>query len=165
MLLDIFEENDVEEVPYKSWVMVDRISLKTITKSTADFVETFAERLKDLQRHDFIAKMQTAYMKQIKEGAMENKVILVADFAENYRSVLQDAAHGFHWNNEQATIHPLVIYHRFLDTELMDNDLKHFSFVIISDCMTHNNRTPPFPTKACCLLQRATSSFWRHLLF
>ncbi len=94
MLLDIFEENDVEEVPYKSWVMVDGSSLKTITKSTADFVETFAERLKELQRHDFIAKMQTAYMKQIKEGAMENEVILVGDFAENYRFVLQDAAHG-----------------------------------------------------------------------
>ena len=49
MLLDIFEENDVEEVPYKSWVIFDRTSFKTITKSTADFVETFAGRLKELQ--------------------------------------------------------------------------------------------------------------------
>ena len=103
--------------------------------------------------------MQTAYMKQIKEGAMENDVILVGDFEENYWFVLQDAVHGVHWNNQQATIHPLVIYHRFPVTELMNNDLKHFGFVIISDCMTHNDRTPPFPTKACCLLQRATSSF------
>ena len=96
MLLDIFEENDVEEVTYKSWVMVDRTSLETITKSTADFVEHFAERLKELQRHDFIAKMQSAYMKQIKDGAMENEVIIVGDFAEKYSFVLQDAAQGFH---------------------------------------------------------------------
>ncbi len=48
--------------------MVDRTSLETITKSTADFVETFTEILKELQRHDFIAKMQSAYMKQIKGG-------------------------------------------------------------------------------------------------
>ena len=44
MLLDIFEENDVEEVTYKSWVMVDRTSLETITKSTAAIVENFAEK-------------------------------------------------------------------------------------------------------------------------
>ena len=74
--------------------MVDRTSLEIIPKSTADFVKHFAERLKEVQRHGFIAKMQSVYMKQIKDGAMENEVIVVGDFAERYSFVLQDAAQG-----------------------------------------------------------------------
>ena len=34
--------------------------------------------------------------------------MVTADFSENYSFVLQDAVQGFHWNNAQATIHPLL---------------------------------------------------------
>ena len=33
------------------------------------------------------------------------------DFADNYSTIVQDAAQGFHWNNSQATIHPFVLYY------------------------------------------------------
>ena len=56
----------------------------------------------------------------------------------SYSFVLQDAAQGFHWNNSQATIHPFVIYHRFPLPGNKNTNLKSLSFVIISDCLTHD---------------------------
>ena len=38
---------------------------------------------------------------------MENRGL-----SENYSFVLQDAAQGYHWNNAQGTLHPLVAYLR-----------------------------------------------------
>ena len=37
--------------------------------------------------------------------------LIVLDFAINYSSVIHDAVQGFHWNNSQATLHPMVIYY------------------------------------------------------
>ena len=54
--------------------------------------------------------------------------------------VLQDAAH---WTNSQSTIHPFVIYFK---------DLSHASFVVISDCLSHN-------TIAVYLFQKRLISF------
>ena len=45
-----------------------------------------------------------------------NEAVIVLDFAENYAFIVQDAAQGFHWNNSQVTIHPVVVYHRNRDT-------------------------------------------------
>ena len=58
--------------------------------------------------------------------------MVTADFSENYSFVLQDAAQGFHWNNSQATLHPFVAY--FLDS----GEVRHLSYVIISDCLHHD---------------------------
>ena len=46
--------------------------------------------------------------------------------------MVQDAAQGFHWNCAQATIHPWVYYYK------QDNELKHGSFTVISECNTHD---------------------------
>ena len=53
------------------------------------------------------------------------------DFAESYGFVIQDAVQGYHWNNNQATIHPFVVYYK--DNEI----LIHRTFVIVSDCNIH----------------------------
>ena len=34
----------------------------------------------------------------------------MGDFAENFTFVMQDEVQSYHWNNAQATIHPLVCY-------------------------------------------------------
>lgn len=45
---------------------------------------------------------------------------------------MQEAAQGFHWNNDQATIFPMVVYYT------KDNNIKHFSLVGISRCLKHD---------------------------
>lgn len=44
----------------------------------------------------------------------------------------QNAASGFHWNNDQATVFPAVIYYKVNDKH------EHTSLVIISDCNNHD---------------------------
>ena len=34
----------------------------------------------------------------------------MGDFPENFTFVMQDEVQSYHWNNAQATIHPLVCY-------------------------------------------------------
>jgi len=46
---------------------------------------------------------------------------------------LQDAVQGFHWNNQQATIHPFVVYYN-----TPNYSLQHLSFVVKSDCLQHD---------------------------
>ena len=57
---------------------------------------------------------------------------MTADFSENYSFVLQDAAQGFHWNNSQATLHPIVAYYH------NTKEVCHLSYVVISDCLHHD---------------------------
>lgn len=59
-------------------------------------------------------------------------MIVLCDFAENYAFVVQDKIQSFHWNNNQATIHPFVIY--YCD----NNNLQHINYVIVSEDLHHN---------------------------
>jgi hypothetical protein len=43
-------------------------------------------------------------LKETKPSLQDREVIVLGDFLENYAFIIQDAAQGFHWNNQQATI-------------------------------------------------------------
>ena len=69
----------------------------------------------------------------MKENLPSNQAIILLDFAENYSFIAQDAVEGYHWNNSQATLHPLVYYR---DEE--DQKLKVIHYCMLSDCLKHN---------------------------
>ena len=54
------------------------------------------------------------------------------DFAENYNFIYQDAIQSVHWDNTQATLHPIVIYLK------VNNILTVKSTCIITNHLTHN---------------------------
>ena len=92
------------------------------------------EKLQILLQHDFIANQQATFLQERKLNLQPGEVIVLCDFSENYSFVLQDAVQGFHWNNEQATIHPFVCYYRPQNLQ----QFHHLSYVVISDCRTHD---------------------------
>ena len=49
--------------------------------------------------------------------------------------MVQDAIQSFHWNNIQASIHPLVLYYK------QNGTLKHKSLECISDMLHHDVHT------------------------
>ncbi|KAJ8685651.1 hypothetical protein QAD02_021444 [Eretmocerus hayati] len=55
-----------------------------------------------------------------------------SDFSENFAYVAQDAAPRFHYNIDQCTVLPVVVYYR------TENGIEHFSVVLLSDCSTHD---------------------------
>ena len=57
------------------------------------------------------------------------------DFAEDYKCQSQDEIQSAYWNTTQVTIHPAVVYYKD------DDNLKHKSFVFVSDKPGHNAST------------------------
>lgn len=100
-----------------------------------EFTDHFIETIPAMLKHSYIAKHQGAFFQQKRDNLKKGEVLILGDFAENYSFVIQDAVYGLHWNNRQATIHPFVCYH--LDQE---GKLQVLNFVIISDCMDHDNK-------------------------
>lgn len=128
----LFDENDIETITIKQWVSKPRTTLETQIQNASDFVDELCDKAACLQRHAFIAKQQSQYLKTLKSSLNEGQFIVICYLAENYAFVVQEAVPGFHWNNNQATIYPVVIYFR------QNGDLMHRSLVIISDCLKHD---------------------------
>ena len=61
-----------------------------------------------------------------------NKIILL-DFVDNYLLVIQDAVQGFHWENSQAMLHPLVVYHASPNSVI-----EYLIVCFVSDHQSHN---------------------------
>ena len=59
--------------------------------------------MKTLTRHDFIAQEQAKYLDCKKNNLSDGEFLVIGDFSENYAFIIQDAAQGYHWKNNQAT--------------------------------------------------------------
>ena len=113
----IFDKNLIDLVTFKQWTAVDRSSLETVSQQSDDLIETFCEKL---EAHSFIASQQSKFFDESKSSLKPDEIIC-ADFWENYAFILQCSAHGFLWNNAQATIHPFVTYYRESDSSQYNN--------------------------------------------
>ena len=62
----------------------------------------------------------------------DTSCLILLDFAENYHYVVQDEVQGHHWNKEQCTLHPVVLYYQDDNKEVqctslcfLSSDLEH----------------------------------------
>ena len=62
--------------------------------------------------HHFIKNSQAAYFEHLQLALSEHYVSVLLDFAENYSFLIQEAIQRYHWNNNQATLHPFVVNRR-----------------------------------------------------
>ena len=99
-----------------------------------EFISKTIDDVYELCPHHFISKAN--HLRIAKENLLQNKVIILLDFAENYSLIVQDALQGFHWEISQATLHPFVIYFKSLD-----GHLTHLSMCVISGCLKHDQTT------------------------
>ena len=129
-LLTQLDENDMDQIVYKQWVSTDRSTLETYLSQAEEFADCFYDKLELLRPHSFIAKEQASFYATRKTTLKAGEFLVTADLSENYSFVLQDSAQGFRWNNSQATLHPFVAY--YLDSA----EIRHLSYVVISDCTT-----------------------------
>lgn len=124
---------NIQEVEYKQWTMVDRSTLEVVKSSNKDkFLKNLESKLKKYITHEFIAKQQAKAQSEMKQSLGESEFLIICDFAENYSFVAQNASQSFHWNNLQVTLHPFMIYYNENNIE------KHTSFVVITECNKHN---------------------------
>ena len=125
------EEEEVH-IQFQQWTNVDRSELVSHIQPVSEFISLLIEKLQALTTHSFIATSQAKYLKKVKEELREEEVIVLGDFAENYKFIIQDEIQGFHWNKQSCTLHPIVIYH------IKDNKLTERSLCFISDDLNHD---------------------------
>ncbi|PSN43647.1 hypothetical protein C0J52_16667 [Blattella germanica] len=127
------EQNLVDELVYKKWKTVDRADIITVKLNAEAFIHNLIINLQKFKIHNFIAKAQSSYLKQLKSEILPGEFINIGDYSENYSFIIQDAIQGCHWNTSQATIHPFVIYY-----QNYDNSLQNICFSVISDYLVHD---------------------------
>lgn len=100
-----------------------------------EYCDALVEKLNKLSVHHFIAKHQSAYLKNLKQNLAQDEAVILLDFAENYSFIVQNAIQGYHWDNSQCTLHPFAIYY------MKDGELVCASVCVVSDCLNHNTGT------------------------
>ena len=61
-------------------------------------------------------------------------MIIHGDFAENFSFIVQDEIQGNHWNNQQYSLHPIVLYY----CKENESDLVSTSICFISNNLKHD---------------------------
>ena len=117
---------------HKHWVSKPRTILKTINVTPQEFALNFCTSGRIFLHHSFIANEQVPFINFQKKNLQSDECLVVCDFAENYAFVIQNVVPGFHWNNNQATLFPIVFYYN------ENGSIKHETVVIISDCTKHD---------------------------
>ena len=73
-------------------------------------------------------------MNKVKTELKIDEVIVLGDFAENYKFVVQDEIQGLQ-NSSQCTLHPIIVYFKH---EQLENELLSHSLCYISNDLTHD---------------------------
>ena len=129
-----FQEYDIEEdITYSQWDRTDRTIPRTQTTPVDEFIELLVYQIDNLSKHFFITKSQPQYLKVQKEEIDEETCIILLDFAENYHFIVHDEVQGYHWNKYQCTLHPVVIYYKD-----QQNQLIHKSICVLSENLDHD---------------------------
>lgn len=107
-----------------------RITLRKNYGSVEDLSDELDSSWNVFLKHCFITRVQSDYVKFIKEAANENDTIVIhIDFAENYTLIAQREIMQAHWTNRQASI---------FTTQIIATKAQRHSLVIISDSLSHD---------------------------
>jgi hypothetical protein len=62
-----------------------------------------------------------------KDNLRENEALVLMNFSENFGFMVQDESQGYHWNHDNCTKHPAVVYYK------KDSKICSKSFCFISN--------------------------------
>lgn len=106
--------------------------LQSVEQQADEFIDYFKDQIVSLNKHDFITKKQSTYLKELKTQLADDEIIMLLDFSENMSFEVQDAAQSYYYSKPQCTIHPCCVYYKERD------ELKTESIIIISESLKHN---------------------------
>lgn len=93
----------------------DQSTLQTQILPTIELVEELKNKLLTLKSYSFISKQQSQFFEGNKNNLNEEEALVVLDFSENYKYVVQHASQAFHFNNNQCTVFPVVYYYERME--------------------------------------------------
>ena len=126
------DDDDDEPIVYQQWETTDRCTMRTLVSSPMEYIDILCDAIDNLTSHSYIARCQSRYLITRKNCLDSSSCMVLLDFAENYQFHIQNEIQGFHWNQSQCTIHPVVIYYK------MQDKLCTLSLCCISDDLNHD---------------------------
>ncbi|XP_034253085.1 uncharacterized protein LOC117652350 [Thrips palmi] len=121
-----------EDVQYQQWKSTDRAEMISVVCTRADLISSTTDQILKLIPHDFVARSQSEYLKQLKDNLNDSTIIVTMDFGMNYSCLIQGEIQSYHWSKKQVTIHPVVIFYKD------GQEVKHRTIVFISDDLDHD---------------------------
>ena len=124
-----------DQITFQQWMSTNRTTMVAMMMEPFEFQEFLADKIDLHTAHSYISKCQARCLTHLKDNlsTTPSTCIVLADFAENYSMIIQDAIQGWHWTKQQCTIRPIVLYYC--------NDQKEFcvkSFAFFSDDLDHD---------------------------
>ena len=134
-LLDPYKEEDIS---WNTWKTIE--GRKTLDEENGT-IETLLKHIREdchkIAIHLYDAEWQLGQMRMAKNNLQPHQVLMIMDFAENFRTMFQNEVASAHWCYQQVTIHPSVCFYRcvFPNCDRLITE----SVVTISDDMQHDS--------------------------
>ena len=78
------KDHEHSSIHFKQWVSTDRCQMIEVSEEFEMFIDSLCSKVHQLTHHHFIAKCQSAYLKELKTSLNDEELIILADFSENY---------------------------------------------------------------------------------
>lgn len=121
-----------DSIEFKHCITKDKAEMITVAKRQEEYFESLVEKLEILKRHHCISQIQDESFTETKKALLKLNGVL-DDLAENFTYVVQDEIQGYHWVNDQSTMHPFVLYFKNDDVKITNK-----SICILSYYLEHN---------------------------
>lgn len=136
----LLEENST--VSWKQWEYVAastnnksnktnrKMGLVYYTGTVRELLDKYLESLHDMSFHQFSKLWQLKQFKLCQSNLRHGQVLMVLDFSQNILLYSNPEPQGCHWDHQQVTVHPIVVYYRCPDAgcdELVVEDLIHIT--------------------------------------
>ena len=135
---NLFEGLDKDDsISYYQWQKVEGTVKKNLVDCTiAEAEEDLQAQLRPFSRHVYNIRRQFQELRHLKDQLSQDEIIIHEDFSENFQLKHQREIMESHWSNESVTVFTAVVYYKD------DNkDLKHLSYALISDELSHDKRS------------------------
>lgn len=103
--------------------------IEKVVKSGAvdDVIKALKRKMPEFLTHTFVKRNQSEFFEKKKANIPGNEAIVQIDFSENYTCRHQDEVQAAHWDQEQVTIFPVVVWTKNGCTShaIISDDLRH----------------------------------------
>ena len=131
------DEDEEPEISFNQWSTTDRAELTKQSTSLSSFVDLLYEQLDRITAYSFIAKAQGQYLRQEKENLNENEAIILVDFAENYKFLVQDEIRGI-TGIKHSALYILWLYTPKKERKQEQGKLPAVLYIQLDNCIREN---------------------------
>lgn len=120
-----------ESISDKTSKSMTRPVFTSISEPYNEFIDKLSAEVRQMTKHHFLTQKTKEYLKQCKDNLMLDTGLIVCDFAENYKFLIQESIQAYYFSNKQASLFTAVLYYKDKDS------LTNVSYCVVSDSTTH----------------------------